>query len=319
MAYIMNLNGWMLVLLQSALFVLLSPLLTGWLKWWKCHLQNRQAPPMTQPYYDLWKLFGKQALLSKNTSFIFRVTPYMMSGVTLLAASIIPLILVRVPSAASADVIVLVGFFALARFFQALAGMDTGTAFGGMGASREMTVSALAEPAMLMAVFTLSMVAHSTNLSSVIESILSQGLVLRPSLLFTFFGLLLVAVAETGRIPVDNPSTHLELTMIHEAMILEYSGRMLALIEWTSMTKLMIYAVLIVNIFFPWGISQRLDFANILFAFMAVCGKLMVLTLVLAISETVLAKMRFFRIPVFLSLAFTLSLLGLLSHIILEI
>jgi formate hydrogenlyase subunit 4 len=237
----------------------------------------------------------------------------------MLAASIIPLIFVRVPSAATADVIVLVGFFALAKFFQSLAAMDIGTSFGGLGASREMTVSALAEPAMLMAVFTLAMVAHSTNLSTVIETISHQGLVLRPSLLFAFAGLVLVAIAETGRIPVDNPATHLELTMIHEAMILEYSGRMLALIEWASMTKLMIYGVLISNVFFPWGMAETISINSVGIAVVSIIGKLFILSIFLAVGETLLAKMRLFRVPIFLSLAFTLALLGLLSHIILEV
>jgi formate hydrogenlyase subunit 4 len=318
MADIINMKGWALVLLQSGLFMLLSPLLAGWIKWLKCLLQNRKAPSLIQPYRDLIRLLNKQVLLPKKASLIFRMTPYVIAGVMVLAATAIPFVVIRVPFAASADMIVLVGFFALSRFFQSLAGMDIGTAFGGMGASREMTLSALAEPAMLIAVFTVSMVAHSTNLSSVIETLLSQGLVLRPSLLFAFFGLILVAVAETGRIPVDNPSTHLELTMIHEAMILEYSGRMLALIEWSSMTKLMIYGVLISNIFFPWGIAAELTFNQISFAFLSIMVKLCILAMVLAVTETVLAKMRLFRVPIFLSLAFTMSLLGLLSHIILE-
>ncbi len=319
MVDILNLQGWLLVFIQAALFVLLSPLLAGWLKWLKCHLQNRRAPSLFQPYFNLWRLFNKEVLLPQNASLIFRMNPYILAGVMLLAASIIPLFFVRVPSAASADVIVLVGFFALAKFFQSLAAMDIGTSFGGLGASREMTVSALAEPAMLMSVFTLSMVAHSTNLSTVIETLLSQGLVLRPSLLFAFAGLVLVAVAETGRLPVDNPATHLELTMIHEAMILEYSGRMLALIEWASMTKLMIYGVLIANVFFPWGIADTFTFKAILTAVFAIFAKLFILSICLAIGETVLAKMRLFRVPIYLSLAFTFSLLGLLSHIILEV
>jgi formate hydrogenlyase subunit 4 len=187
-----------------------------------------------------------------------------------------------------------------------------------MGSSREMTIAALAEPAMLVAVFTLAMVASSTNLSTVIEQILQQGLVLRPSLLFALLALVLVGIAETGRIPVDNPTTHLELTMIHEAMILEYSGRHLALIEWAAQLKLLIYAVLIVNIFFPWGIATDLGAAALAVGCAAVFGKLLVLGTLLAAGETVLAKMRLFRVPAFLVLALTLALIGLLSHIILE-
>jgi formate hydrogenlyase subunit 4 len=188
-----------------------------------------------------------------------------------------------------------------------------------MGSSREMTVAALAEPAMLMAVFTLAMVASSTNLSTVIDHILSQGLVLRPSLLFALLALVLVGIAETGRIPVDNPATHLELTMVHEAMILEYSGRHLALIEWAAQLKLLIYAVLIANIFFPWGIATHISAAALAVGVAAVLFKLLVLGALLAVGETVLAKMRLFRVPAFLVLALTLALIGLLSHIILEV
>lgn len=197
--------------------------------------------------------------------------------------------------------------------------MDIGTAFGGMGASREMMVSSLAEPAMLMAVFTLAMSAHTTNLSNVIDTQLTAGLVLRPSYLFALMALLLVAVAETGRIPIDNPATHLELTMIHEAMILEFSGRHLALMEWAAMIKLMLYGVLIANVFLPWGIATDFSPASLLSGLVFVSLKLAVLGAVLAVSETVLAKMRIFRAPQYLNFAFLLALLGMLSHVILEV
>jgi len=312
-------NAWLLALLQTLAFVLLAPLFASWVKRIKCWLQNRRAPSLWQPYRDLRKLFGKQAVLSHNASPLFRIAPYIIAGAILLAAAVVPLLAVNLPTAAIADVIVLAGFFALARFFLALAGMDVGTAFGGMGSSREMTLSALAEPAMLMAVFTLAMVASSTNLSTVISHSLAEGLVLRPSFLFALLSLILVAVAETGRIPVDNPATHLELTMIHEAMILEYSGRHLALLEWAAQLKLLIYGVLIANIFFPWGIATQLNTKALVIAAVAIGLKLAVLGAVLALGETVLAKMRLFRVPAFLVLALTLALIGLLSHIILEV
>ncbi|HFE32054.1 MAG TPA: formate hydrogenlyase [Gammaproteobacteria bacterium] len=311
--------SWLLALLQTVAFVLLAPLFAAWVKRVKCWLQNRRPPALLQPYRDLRKLFGKQVLLSHNASPLFRIAPYIIAGATLLAAAVVPLLAVNLPTAAIADVIVLAGFFALARFFLALAGMDVGTAFGGMGSSREMTLSALAEPAMLMAVFTLAMVAGSTNLSTVIGHILGDGLVLRPSLLFALLSLILVAVAETGRIPVDNPATHLELTMIHEAMILEYSGRHLALMEWAAQLKLMIYGVLIANIFFPWGIATEPGAGALLGALAAIGLKLALLGAALAVGETVLAKMRLFRVPAFLVLALTLAVIGMLSHIILEV
>lgn len=314
-----NVNDWLLAVLGTLLFVALAPLFAAWVKRVKCWLQNRRSPALLQPYRDLRRLFSKQVVMAETASPLFVMTPYIIAGATLLSAAVVPFIAVNLPTAAIADVIVLAGFFSLARFFLALAGMDVGTAFGGMGSSREMTVAALAEPAMLVAVFTLAMVASSSNLSTVIDQVLAQGLVLRPSLLFALLGLVLVGIAETGRIPVDNPATHLELTMIHEAMILEYSGRHLALIEWAAQIKLLIYGVLIVNIFFPWGIATHNSVAALAIGAAVVFFKLMVLGALLAVGESVLAKMRLFRVPAFLVLALTLALIGLLSHIILEV
>ena len=312
-------TAWLLALAQTVLFVAAAPLLSGWMKVVKCRLQNRSAPSVLQPYRDLAKLFGKTLVLAEQASWLFRATPYIVFGATALAAAVIPLVAVRLPTAAIADVIVLVGFFALARFFLALAAMDIGTAFGGMGASREMTVSSLAEPALLMAVFTLAMTASSTNLSMAIEYTLQSGLVLRPSFLFATLGLMMVAVAETGRVPIDNPVTHLELTMIHEAMILEYGARHLALLEWAAQLKLMIYGVLIANIFLPWGIATDFSPTALLIGVVAIALKLGVLAGVLVTVETLLAKMRLFKVPEYLHIAFLLSLLGMLSHVILEV
>lgn len=319
MADYLNPQGWLLALLQTVLFVTAAPLLVGWIRFLKARLQNRRAASLLQPYRDLTKLFGKQPVVADTASPIFRAAPYVVFSTTVVTAAVIPLIAVNLPTATIADVIVLVGFLALARFFLALAGMDVGTAFGGMGSSREMTISSLGEPAMLMAIFTLTMTAQSTNISHAIDFMLSSGFVLRPSFMFALLGLLLVAVAETGRIPVDNPTTHLELTMLHEAMILEYSGRHLALMEWAAQLKLMIYGVLIVNVFLPWGIATRLTSQALLLGLAVVVLKLMALAIVLAIAETGLAKMRLFRAPEFLNLAFLLALLGMLSHVILEV
>lgn len=312
-------SAWLLALLQALLYLVLAPLLAAWVKKVKARLQNRRGPPLLQSYRDLYKLFIKEARVAHTASALFRAAPYLVFAATWLAAAAVPLVAVSLPTAAIADVIVVVGFLALARFFLALAGMDVGTAFGGMGASREMLIAALAEPAMLMAVFTVAMTAHSTNLSTVVDHQLAAELVLRPSFLFALAGLLLVAVAESGRIPVDNPATHLELTMIHEAMILEYSGRHLALMEWAAQLKLVLYGALIANVFFPWGIAREIAPLTLLIALGAIALKLLVLGAVLAVSETVLAKMRLFRVPAFLNLAFLLALLGLLSHVILEV
>ncbi|MFK5926612.1 MAG: NADH-quinone oxidoreductase subunit H [Desulfuromusa sp.] len=312
-------NGWMLVLVQTILFLFCAPLLTGWVKWVKCKLQSRRGAPPWQPYRDLLRLFRKEVVLSESASPIFRVAPYIVFSVTALAGSVVPMFAVGLPSAAIADVIVLIGFFALGRFFLALAGMDVGTAFGGMGSSREMTISSLAEPAMLMGIFTIAMTVHSTNLASMTRYLLEQPIQLYPSFVFAAMGMLLVAVAETGRIPIDNPATHLELTMVHEAMILEYTGRHLALMEWGAMLKLMIYSILLANLFLPWGIADNFFTLPLLIGFASITIKLFLLGTALAIMETGIAKMRFFRAPQYLGLAFILCLLGMLSHVILEI
>jgi len=310
--------GWLLAVLQALLFAAAAPLLTAWVKKVKCRLQNRRGPSLLQPYRDLRKLFIKETLVAETASPIFRLAPYIVFAATWMAASVIPMVSMQLPTAVVADVIVLVGFLALARFFLALAGMDVGTSFGGMGSSREVLVSSLAEPAMLMAIFTLTMTAQSTNLSSVIDYVLNYGLVLRPSFMFALLAMILVAVAETGRIPVDNPATHLELTMIHEAMILEYSGRHLALMEVAAQIKLMAYAVLIANIFLPWGIATEFTPQALMLGLLAIICKVLLLGILLAVAETSLAKMRVFRIPQYLNLAFLLALLGMLSNVILE-
>jgi len=315
----MKMDAWLLALLQALLYLALAPLLAGWVGKCKARLQNRRGAPLWQPYRDLYKLFAKEARMAHTASQLFRAAPYIVFAATWLATAGIPLLSTDLPTAAMADIIVIAGLLALARFFLALAGMDTGTAFGGMGASREMFVSALAEPAMLVAVFTLTMTAHSTNLAAVVDFHLASTNLLRPSYLFALGGLLLVAIAETGRIPVDNPSTHLELTMIHEAMILEYSGRHLALMEWAAQLKLMLYGVLLVNVFFPWGLARDTGIGALSLALATVAAKLLMLGAALAVVETVLAKMRLFRAPAFLNLGLLLALLGLFSHVILEV
>ena len=309
---------WILALSQTLLLVAIAPLFTAWIKWLKCYLQNRRPASLLQPYRDLRRLFSKEVVLAHNASPVFRVTPYVVCGTAILAASVVPFIIVQSPMTAMADMIVLVGLFALGRFFLALAGLDIGTSFGGMGASREMTLAALAEPAMLMVVFTLAMLASSTNLSTVINYTLHAELALRPSLLFALLAFILVGIAETGRIPVDNPATHLELTMIHEAMILEYSGRHLAMMEFAAQIKLLIYATLLINLFLPWGISETVSVKHLFSAMLALAAKLAILGTVLALAESALAKMRLFQVATFLAVAFVLALLGMLSFIMLE-
>ncbi|WP_455385410.1 respiratory chain complex I subunit 1 family protein [Acidihalobacter prosperus] len=314
----MNAVDLTLAAVQALVYLLLAPLLVGWVRKAKAMLQNRRGASVLQPARNLRKLFAKEARVAHTASPLFRVTPYVVFTATWLAAAAVPLIATNLPTAAVADVIVVAGLLGLARFFTALAGMDVGTAFGGMGASREMMISGLAEPALLMAVFTLAMSAHSTNLAGMVDHQLAGGSLLQPSTLFALGGLVLVAVAETGRIPIDNPSTHLELTMIHEAMVLEYSGRHLALLEWAAQLRLMLYGALIANVFFPWGIAAAATLPALAASLLAIMAKLALLGVLLAVAETVLAKQRLFRAPSFLSLAFLLALLGLLSHVILE-
>lgn len=319
MDHFLTLSVWGVALLQALLCIALAPLLVGWVRKVKARLQNRRGAAVIQPYRDLRKLLFKETRVAHTASPLFRVAPYIVFVATWLAVATVPLVALDLPTAQIADIIVLVGLLGLARFFLALAGMDVGTAFGGMGASREMLISSLAEPAMLMAVFTLAMTAHSTSLVSVMEHHLADGFILRPSYLFALAGLMLVALAECGRIPIDNPSTHLELTMIHEAMLLEYAGRHLALMEWAAQIKLLLYGVLIANVFVPWGVARDFGPGALALGLAAVMVKLAVLGVMLAVGETVLAKMRLFRAPAFLNLALLLSLLGLLSHVILEV
>lgn len=314
----MNINPFIIEILQIALLLVLAPVFAGWVKMVKCWLQGRTAPSLFQPYRDITKLLSKDVVLAENASWIFRFTPYLVFGIAVMAGGIIPILSTELLLSATADVIALVALFAIARFFTALAGMDIGTAFGGMGSSREMTIASLAEPAMLMAVFAVSLVGKSTSLSQIVL-VISQGhSLLRPSLVFALLAFVLIALAETGRVPVDNPATHLELTMIHEAMILEYSGRHLALIEWAGMMKLFLFVVLGIASFFPAGIALSDDPVDILMAFPVLLLKLMFVGTSLVLIETGLAKMRIFRVTEFLGSAFLFATLGMLSYFMLE-
>ncbi|PKL52605.1 MAG: formate hydrogenlyase [Nitrospira bacterium HGW-Nitrospira-1] len=314
----MKLYPFVIEILQILVLLAIAPVFAGWVKMLKCWSQGRSSPGLFQPYRDIRKLFSKDVVLAENASWIFRFTPYLVFGVALLAGCIIPILSTDLPLAATADVIVLVSLFAIARFFTALAGMDIGTAFGGMGSSREMTIASLAEPAMLMAIFTMSLAGGTTSLSQMTQVILSGQSVFRPSMAFAFLAFLLVAIAETGRIPVDNPATHLELTMIHEAMILEYSGRYLALVEWAGMMKLFLFFTLGIAAFFPWGIAASGDLYAVFSAFFFMGLKLGIEAVFLVLIETGLAKMRLFRLTEFLGSAFLLATLGMLSYFILE-
>jgi formate hydrogenlyase subunit 4 len=314
----LNLHPLLIELAQVAVLLFVAPLFTGWVKMVKCWSQGRRSPSLFQPFRDIRKLFSKDVILAENASWIFRFTPYLVFGVSVMAGGIIPILSRDLPLAATADVIALVALFAIARFFTALAGMDIGTAFGGMGSSREMTIASLAEPAMLMAVFAVSLVGKSTSLSQM-SSVIAQGhSLLRPSLVFALLAFVLIALAETGRVPVDNPATHLELTMIHEAMILEYSGRHLALIEWAGMMKLFLFVTLGIASFFPWGTAPNGNLASIVVALLSLLLKLAFVGIGLVLIETGLAKMRIFRITEFLGSAFLFATIGMMSYFMLE-
>lgn len=300
-------------LVQLALVLALAPLLTGLVRRLKAHLLRRQGPPLLQPYRDLLRLLRKEVVLAHSASWLFRVTPYLVFATTWVAAALVPTFAVGLVFSNAADMIAIVALLGSARFLLALAGLDVGTSFGGIGSSREMMIASLAEPAMLMVVFTLSLLAGATQLSSIAAFMQSAGVGLRVSLALALVGLIMVAIAENARIPVDNPATHLELTMVHEAMILEYSGRHLAVIEAASHLKLLLYVSVIVCVFFPWGIAVS---GQGLPAYLAGIGvyalKLAAGGFLLAVFETALAKMRVFRVPDFLGAALMLGFLATL-------
>jgi formate hydrogenlyase subunit 4 len=302
------------VLLQVIQFVLVlavAPLLTGIARKARARLLSRKGPPIIQPYRDLAKLLRKEAVMAENASWIYRVAPYLTFALLWLAAALVPAFAIRHPLSPAADLIALVGLLASSRFLLALAGMDVGTSFGGIGASREMTIASIAEPAMLMVIFTMALFVQTTSIPSIIDFVLQRPVGLRVSFGLALISLVMVAIAETGRIPVDNPATHLELTMVHEAMILEYSGRHLALIEAAAMLKLLFYLSLIAAVFAPLGLAESvagpaalgvgvvLWFAKLVFGILA-----------LSVFEVSIAKMRVFRVAEFLGGALLLGLLG---------
>ena len=304
----------LLQLLQSLLVVAAAPAVMGWVNICRAWLQNRSAPSLLLPYYTLAKLFHKDAVIAATASPLFRITPYVLFGCMGLAAGIVPVVATNLPFAPAADIIALVGVFAMARVFSALAAMDTGTSFGGLGARREMMIGFLAEPAMLMTLFTAAFISGSTQLTTIVDTLAHREFAIYPSLAFAGVAFLMVLLAENARIPVDNPTTHLELTMIHEAMILEYSARHLALIEWAVAIKLVVYMTIGFALFLPWGIAAAGDWGMLPLALAALVAKLAVAGAGLALIEALLAKMRLLLAPEFLSTAFLLAVLGMLTH-----
>jgi formate hydrogenlyase subunit 4 len=298
---------------QLVLVLLLAPLLTGYVRKVKSRLLRREGPPIIQPYRDLLKLLRKEVVLAENASWLFRVAPYVIFATTWVAAALVPTFATGLVLSPAVDLIAIVALLGSARFMLALAGLDVGTSFGGIGSSREMMISSLAEPAMLMVAFTLSLLAGSTQLSSVATYMQGTAVGLRVSLALSLVGLIMVAIAENARIPIDNPATHLELTMVHEAMILEYSGRHLAVIEAAASLKLLLYLSLILCLFVPWGVAiAGQDIAVYALALLVYVIKLAGGGFLLAVFETAIAKMRVFRVSDFLGVSLMLGLLAAL-------
>jgi formate hydrogenlyase subunit 4 len=298
---------------QVSLVLLLAPLLTGYVRKVKARLLRRRGPPLLQPYRDLYKLLHKEVVLAENASWVFRVAPYLIFATTWVAAALVPTFATGLALSPAADLIAIVALLGSARFMLALAGLDVGTSFGGIGSSREMMIASLAEPALLMIAFTLSLLAGSTQLSSVAAFMQGPDVGLRVSLAMALVALVMVAIAENARIPIDNPATHLELTMVHEAMILEYSGRHLAVIEAAASLKLLLYLSVIGCVFLPWGVAvlgagpERYAVAALLYT-----AKVAAAGFLLAVFETVVAKMRVFRVSDFLGAALMLGVLAAL-------
>jgi len=297
--------------------LLLAPLLAGWVNLWRAWLSNRTAPSLLQPYRTLHKLFNKDSVLADRASSLFRAAPYIVFGCMALACGIVPTLSTELPLSPAADAIALVGLFALARVFISLAAMDVGTAFGTLGARREMLIGFLAEPALLMVLFTASLISQSTSLTTIVETLAHRELAIYPSLALAGVAFTIVSLAENARVPVDNPATHLELTMIHEALILEYSGRHLALLEWAAALKLFAYSAIGLALFFPWGVAEAESPLALLLALPVLVLKLGVGGAFLAALETVSAKMRIFRVPEFLATAFLLAVMAMLTRILL--
>jgi formate hydrogenlyase subunit 4 len=302
---------------QMLLVLLLAPLFTGFVRKVKARLLRRRGPPLIQPYRDLARLMRKDVVLADSASWLFRVVPYLIFAATWVAAALVPTFRTGLLFSWSADLIAIIALLGSARFFLALAGLDVGTSFGGIGSSREVMIASLAEPAMIMIVFTLALIAGSTQLSTMAEFMASPAVGLRVSLGLALIALIMVAIAENARIPVDNPATHLELTMVHEAMVLEYSGRHLALIELSSSLKLILSVSIIACLFAPWGLAPAGAGAPALVAGVAAyIVKLAIAGVLLALFETSIAKMRVFRVPEFLGAALMLGLLATLLRFV---
>lgn len=308
-----------LELAQFLLILAIAPLVTGIIRKAKALMQSRRGPSVLQPYRDLGKLLSKGSVVSNDASWLFTITPYVCIAAVTVAALLVP-VMYAGTFGFLGDLIVLIYLLAMMRFFMALAALDTGSAFGGMGSSREMYISSIVEPTMLLSIFAMALVAGTTSLASISENIASSGLdLVSPALFLAAAAFFIATLAENARLPFDNPSTHLELTMIHEAMLLEYSGKQLALMEMASMTKLVIFLAILSNVFFPWGIATGAEPLAVVVGALLFLAKIMLLALVIAMIESSISKMRLFRLPNLLTGAFMLALLAVISYYILGV
>jgi formate hydrogenlyase subunit 4 len=300
-----------LALLQTAGLLAAAPLLKTVIKKMKARLQNRQGPPLLQGYFDLAKLLRKETVRSETASWVYGAGPRVYFAAAVAATTLVPVLIAAAPLEAAGGILLLVGTLALGRFALATAALDTGSPFGGMGASRNMTIAALAEPALMLGLFTSALAAGSMNLGVLVRGLLQQGPSLHPSDFLALAGLFIILIAETGRIPVDNPATHLELTMIHEAMVLEYAGPDLALVEWASALKELLYMTLLVDLFLPAGMATNVTAGALVVAALAWAGKVLLLAVAVTVAESTNAKLRLFRVPELVSISLGLAFLAL--------
>jgi len=305
------LRAFSLAMLQAAAMLAVAPLLKTVIKKMKARLQNRQGPPMLQGYYDLAKLLRKDPVRSETASWVYTAGPRLYFAAAVAATTLVPVWIAAAPLEAAGGILLLVGTLALGRFALATAALDTGSPFGGMGASRDMTIAALAEPALMLGLFTSALAAGSLNLGELVRNVLQRGATIHPSDLLAFAGLFIIVIAETGRIPVDNPATHLELTMIHEAMVLEYAGPDLALVEWASALKELLYLTVLVDLFLPVGIATSAAPGAVAVALVAWAGKVLLLAIAVTVVESANAKLRLFRVPDLVSISLGLGFLAL--------
>jgi formate hydrogenlyase subunit 4 len=307
----------LIVVVQALFLAVLAPSVVGYVRFVKARLQGRRGAGVLQPYRELRKTFGKSMVVADTASWVFHLAPFAIVGATIAAASLVPVVSVVQPADQLGDLFVLTALLMLGTFFLALGGLDPGTAFGGMGSSREMTVAALTEPTLAIAILALALTTGSTSLGVIAGTVLkTPAYAIGPGHALAFAAFLIAMLAETGRLPVDNPATHLELTMIHEAMILEYSGPYLALIEWAAAFRLTLLLTLAANLFVPWGMATSLGATALAVGFTAILVKLAVLGSLLAVLETRVAKLRLFRVPELLALSFTLALLAATSSFV---